>query len=72
MKTVQEYLRHAKECEQLASKTSSREARAIIANMAKTWRMLAAQREKILLAPVDSIAASNKSPSKTRPDRSTP
>jgi hypothetical protein len=56
MKTVQEYLRHAVECEELASKTSSPEERKIIVNMAKTWRMLAAQREKLILAPPHAIA----------------
>jgi hypothetical protein len=60
MKTVQEYLRHAVECEELASKTTSSEEREIIVNMAKTWRMLASQREKLILAPSHAVAAAKK------------
>jgi hypothetical protein len=58
MKTVQEYLRHAVECEEIASKASTPDERKVIVNMAKTWRMLASQREKLILAPSDAIAAS--------------
>jgi hypothetical protein len=60
MKTVQEYLRHAVECDELASQATSPEERKIIVNMAKTWRMLAAQREKLILAPPHAIAAAKK------------
>jgi hypothetical protein len=49
MKTVQEYLRHAEECRALAAKATSDEQRQMIADMAATWRMLAAQR-KVKLA----------------------
>ncbi len=45
MKTVQEYLRHAAECEALAAKANSDEQRKMIADMAATWRMLAEQRK---------------------------
>lgn len=50
MKTVQEYLRHAVECEDLASKAPAPDERKIIVNMARTWRKLASQREKLILA----------------------
>jgi hypothetical protein len=60
MKTVQEYLRHAMECEQLATTATSPDEREIIVNMAKTWRMLASQREKFILAsPVAMADATN-------------
>jgi len=49
MKTVQEYLRHAEECEVLASQAASQAQREAILDMAKTWRLLAAQREKLIL-----------------------
>lgn len=49
MKTVEDYLRHADECELLATKATSPEQRDMIVHMANTWRMLARQREKILL-----------------------
>ncbi|MBV8537909.1 MAG: hypothetical protein JO128_20095 [Alphaproteobacteria bacterium] len=45
MKTVQEYLRHAAECEALAAKANSDEQRKMIADMATTWRMLAERRK---------------------------
>jgi len=45
MKTVQEYLRHAAECEALAAKANSDEQRKMITDMAATWRMLAEQRK---------------------------
>jgi hypothetical protein len=46
MKTVQEYLRHAHECEELARNVPDLEHRRMIAQMAETWRMLAAERQK--------------------------
>ena len=46
MKTVQEYLRHAHECEELARKVTDLEQRRIIAGMAETWRILAAKRQR--------------------------
>jgi hypothetical protein len=54
MKTVADYLRHAEECEALAAKAGSAEQRAMIANMAATWRLLARQREKYILKPADA------------------
>jgi hypothetical protein len=48
MKTVQEYLRHAHDCEELARKVTDLEHRRMIAQMAETWRMLATQRQKQL------------------------
>jgi hypothetical protein len=38
MKTVQEYLRHADECDALAAKATSPEQREMIIQMAHTWR----------------------------------
>ena len=46
MKTVQEYLRHAHECEALARTVPDLEHRRMIGKMAETWRMLAADRQK--------------------------
>lgn len=45
MKTVQEYLRHAEECEALAAKATSDEQRKMIVDMAAIWRMLGEQRK---------------------------
>jgi hypothetical protein len=53
MKTVQEYLRHAHECEELARKVPDLEHRRTIAQMAETWRMLAAERQKVAKEPQD-------------------
>jgi hypothetical protein len=49
MKTMQEYLRHATECDDLARTARTQDEREMIVHMAETWRMLAAQREKLLL-----------------------
>jgi hypothetical protein len=49
MKTVEEYLRHARECDALARKAISPEQREMITHMADTWRMLARQRRTIIL-----------------------
>ena len=46
MKTVAEYLHHAEECDDLARRAKSPEERDMIAGMAKTWRVLATQREQ--------------------------
>ena len=48
MKTVAEYLQHAKECDALAQRAKTTEERTMIAGMAETWRMLARQREQHL------------------------
>lgn len=48
MRTLQEYQRHAEECEALAKKALSPEQRDMIAQMAETWRMLADQRRRKL------------------------
>ena len=48
MKLVQDYLRHAQECEVLARKATSADQRQMILDMAETWRLLAKQREKSL------------------------
>lgn len=58
MKTVQDYLRHAEECEMLAGQAASPEQREAILDMAKTWRLLASQREKLILKPHGSDADS--------------
>ena len=56
MKTVQEYLRHADECDALARKAISTDQRTMISDMASTWRLLADQRkrklEKLSQAPI--------------------
>ena len=44
MKTIQDYLNHADECERLVRNTRSPDKRRMIAEMAETWRMLAEQR----------------------------
>ena len=48
MRTTEEYLRHAEECEALARTAISPEQREQIEQMAATWRMLAEQRRKKL------------------------
>ena len=50
MKTVQEYLRHAEECEALLHKKMTDEERQAIRHMAETWRMLAERRKKAIEA----------------------
>ena len=49
MKTVDEYIRHAEECDSLARKAISSEQREQIVTMAATWRMLAEQRRTRIL-----------------------
>ena len=49
MKTTQDYLRHAEECDALAKTSVSDEQRQMIVKMAETWRLLAKQRAKQLL-----------------------
>ena len=48
MRTLQEYQRHAEECDELAKKALSPEQRDMISQMAETWRMLADQRRRKL------------------------
>jgi hypothetical protein len=48
MKTVEEYLRHAEECDALARTAISPQQRQMIEEMATTWRILAEQRRKKL------------------------
>jgi hypothetical protein len=50
MSAPRDYLRHAEECEALARTAISDEQRQQIVKMAETWRMLAKQRERHLLA----------------------
>jgi hypothetical protein len=50
VKAIQDYLRHAQECEQLAKTAISDEQRQMILKMAETWRLLARQRERHLRA----------------------
>ena len=50
MRTVYDYQRHAHECELLAQTAISDEQRQMILKMAETWRMLAQQRERRLIA----------------------
>ena len=53
MKTVEEYLRHAAECDALARTVSSPEHRRQIEDMASTWRLLAEQRRQKLQNAAD-------------------
>jgi hypothetical protein len=48
MRTLEEYLRRAEECEAVATTAASQEQRETIARMAHMWRALAAQRQKRL------------------------
>jgi hypothetical protein len=59
MKAVEDCLRHAEECEALAKTATSDEQRQMIAKMASTWRMLAFQHQRHLLAQtkIDLIEA---------------
>jgi hypothetical protein len=59
MKAIKDCLRHAEECEALARTAVSEEQRQMIAKMASTWRMLAFQHQRHLLAQtkVDLIEA---------------
>jgi hypothetical protein len=65
MKTTQDYLRHAEECDALARTAVSEEQRQMIVKMAETWRLLAAQRERHLLAQakIEAIATGMLPPS---------
>ena len=57
MKTVEEYLRHADECDGLARTATSGEQREQIVTMAATWRMLAEQRRaRILKQAAEAVA----------------
>jgi hypothetical protein len=57
MKTVAEYRRHAEECNTLAKRAKSAEEREMIAKMADTWRMLADQREKLIMKRVQETGS---------------
>ena len=48
MKTVQEYLGHAEECQRLAKRARTADARKTILKMAETWERLARARKKQL------------------------
>lgn len=48
VKTADDYLRHASECDALAAKATSDEQRTMIAEMAQTWRLLAHRQLKSL------------------------
>jgi hypothetical protein len=48
MRAIQDYLRHAEECEELARKMTSGERRDQIIKIAETWRMLAEERRQKL------------------------
>jgi hypothetical protein len=56
MKNVEEYLRHADECDGLARKAISAEQREQIVTMAATWRMLAEQRRARILKQASEAA----------------
>ena len=61
MKTVQDYQRHAAECDDLAKKAVTPEHRDMISQMAETWRMLAEQRRaKLVRRVVPTPAPSGK------------
>jgi hypothetical protein len=67
MNTVAEYLRHADECEALAEGSTTAEERDMISNMARTWRMLAEHRRKMLAMRDEEVVAPTKS-TKTKSD----
>jgi hypothetical protein len=46
MKTIEQYLRHADECEALARKAVTSEERKALHDMAAAWRTLAETRKK--------------------------
>jgi hypothetical protein len=48
MKTVEEYLRHAAHSDELAAQAESPAHKAQIAEIARMWRDLARQRERLL------------------------
>ena len=48
VKTVEQYLRHAAECDLLLQGSRTDTEREMIRNMAETWRMLAEGRRKML------------------------
>jgi hypothetical protein len=50
MKTTQDYLRHAEECEALALRALSDSERETLRTMAETWRLLAAERQRTIAA----------------------
>jgi DNA-binding FrmR family transcriptional regulator len=63
MKTVEQYLEHAKECDDLARKAVTADERKAIQGMAATWRMLAEERAQKLAngpAPRDGKPGSSK------------
>jgi hypothetical protein len=64
MKTVAKYLRHADECEALAKGSTTAEERDMISNMARTWRMLAERRRKMLAMREEEVVAPTKSTKK--------
>jgi hypothetical protein len=55
VKTIQDYLRHAAECADLARTARTQDEREMILQMADTWRMLAVQRKKLLLARESAV-----------------
>jgi len=48
VQNIEEYRRHAEECEALADKAPTKEQREQIRRLAETWRKLAAERERWL------------------------
>ena len=48
MKTVEEYLKHAQECEALMRNAATEEHRRSLQQMAETWRAMAEGRRKLL------------------------
>jgi hypothetical protein len=61
VKTVAEYIRHAEECEALARGSATPDERDMIFNMARTWRMLAERRLKMLAMRDEEVVAPTKS-----------
>jgi DnaJ-domain-containing protein 1 len=64
MKSVEEYLRHAAECEALARGNMSAEEREMLMSMAETWRMLAKRREQMLAMRGNERSEQAKKPKK--------
>jgi hypothetical protein len=46
MRKVEDYLKHAEECRQMASNTNSEEHRQMLLQMASTWEGLAVDRKE--------------------------
>ena len=62
MKTVQEYLGRAEQCDELAKEAISAEQREQIQHIADMWRSLAKDREKLILTTTKGDRTPNAGP----------